>query len=247
MWSERQVRVNANLKTLTVEEIREQKKSMHLTAFAFAIDEVTQPPCSTKLCPKGLTAATPFEEQVKRDLRAAANGSKAADRARLDRTAAQTSCLQLVEGIVAQCNAILGRHREVEADRYLKDSVNRAMVAESLAVKEMAMAKYDLWLCGTEQAGHLLARGLRACWREMILRKERDVELCADAEEQAQMALDLCRGRGLLLESADEKDSFGEEPLLAAAANGERFASICPVCHDLIYASRHPFWIDSTK
>jgi hypothetical protein len=193
------VRIDANLKALTIEELLMQKKAMHLNAFSFLVDE------------------------VERDLRALAEGDKAAERTRRDRTASEVTCRLLAERITAQCRSVLKRHEEVPPEQYVEDDgVNRLLVSESLDVVDMAKSKWDLWVGGGEAAQWLLDRGLNSCRRQWQMLQERRLAGCGDGAERETLALALCRNKGLLRERVDEVDSFGEAPLLKAAADGDR-------------------------
>ena len=191
------VRINANLKTLTVEEICAQKKTAHLAAFDFLVDELT------------------------RDLADLAESAEAEARAAADPHAAVASRFQLADRIVEQCHGVMERHARLDAAEYLDDDAYRTLVTEALAAKDMGKDKFALWLHGAEPARWLLDRGLRASQREWNVLRERKLStLEGDAREA--LALALCRSKGLVLDALDERDSYGEVPLLTAAANGER-------------------------
>jgi hypothetical protein len=199
------VRINANLKTLTVEEICAQKKTAHLAAFDFLVDELA------------------------RDLGDLAEGAAAEARAAADPHAAAVSRFQLAGRIVAQCREVRERHAGLGAEEYLDDDAYRTLVAEALAAKEMGKDKFALWLHGTEPARWLLDRGLRACQREWNVLRERRLATL-EGEGLAALALELCRSKGLVRNGTGERDSYGEVPLLTAAANGERRDS-ARCCH----------------
>ena len=191
------VRINANLKTLTVEEIRAQKKTTHLAAFDFLVDELA------------------------RDLADLAESPEAEERSAADPHAAAASRFRLAERIVEQCHEVVRRHAGLDAAEYLDDDAYRTLVAEALAAKEMGKDKFSLWLRGAEPARWLLDRGLRACQREWNELRERRLSTL-EGDGRAALALELCRSKGLVRDALDERDSYGEVPLLTAAANGER-------------------------
>ncbi len=199
------VRINANLKTLTVEEICAQKKTTHLASFDFLVDELI------------------------RDLHEQAESAEARTRAAADPHADQVSRFQLVERIVAQCYDVRQRHAGLDAAQYLDDDAYRTLVTEALASKEMGKDKFALWLQGADPARFLLDHALRTCQRRRNMLRERQLATL-EGDERVALALELCRSKGLVQEAIGEQDSYGEVPLLTAAANGERRDPAAPSC-----------------
>jgi hypothetical protein len=114
------VRMNNNVKTMTVEQLLEQKKRMHISGFEFLLNEVK------------FELARVTEERV-------ARGKAAADQS------AGVGLLQwIVEGIVEECQATLQRHRDVAPLDYIDDEVFRRLVIEMLESKSHALSKVRL-------------------------------------------------------------------------------------------------------
>lgn len=192
------IRLNVNLKSRTCEELVAQKKQMHISSFEYLLDELAQELAELIISSEAL-------ERAKRDP--------------LTRVANQG---QLRSRIMEQCREVLRHHQAIPAKEYLDDSIYRSLVAESLEVKEMGKYKFDLWLRGPEPGLFVQRKGLRMCHREWNLIQELTLA-SLQGEERAALALDLCRSKGLLRHTIDERNGFGEAPLLTAAANGDRY------------------------
>jgi hypothetical protein len=93
--------------------------------------------------------------------------------------------------------------------------------AESLETKDMGHYKFLLWLQGKDSTHFLSSRNLKECHRQWNVLQQRKLALL-EGEEQAKLALELCRSKGLIRATIEECNNFGETPFLAAAATGER-------------------------
>ncbi len=208
-----QVRLNTNLKALSLQQLVEQKRRMHLASFAYLLDE------------------------LEKELQEQAQGSEARAREEMDQMAHDCRACDLCDSIMEQCRAILAAHESCTAEDYHNDDLYRSLVSESLDTKEMGKNKFRLWLYGREFAYYLRPKPLKGCNRQWNLLQETELANEADDEKVAELALALCRGNGLVMRSVDERSSYGETPLISAAADGERWAlpeSACPrhPCHD---------------
>ena len=114
------VRMNNNVKTMTVEQLLEQKKQMHISGFEFLLNEVK------------------FELiKVSEERRARGNAVLG--------TGGGVDLLQwIVEGIVEECQATLKRHRDVPPQDYIDDETFRRLVIEMLESKSHALSKVRL-------------------------------------------------------------------------------------------------------
>jgi hypothetical protein len=193
------VRVIPNLKASTVEEALGRKKSTHLSAFAFMLEETRQ------------------------DLRRIADRDKAEERLAADPTRNYEGA-HTVEGLLAkiveQCAARLEAHRGRAEGEYAKDEVFRGLVVEMLAVKTMAVAKLRWWLEDRSQMiRYLQDFSLRKGYRglQAYLRRGMPLGECSSRRDKA---LDLCKLRGLVQERVDEENVDGEARLVSAAADG---------------------------
>jgi hypothetical protein len=215
------VRINANGKALTVEELRTQKKDMHLAAFRHLLAENA------------------------RDLERIAEDDGAEDR--LARDPYRVLDLQLwlsaggrlewllpgmsdgtevtftVSGLLArigrQCEAVLGLHADMPPERYNDDEAFRHKVAEMLETRAAAVATLRGYIenPGAQMEG-LMRDTIATRHRAYLAFLERS--LPAEGEARAAAAGRLCRAMGAMQSSVDEADTEGFTPLMRAAADG---------------------------
>jgi hypothetical protein len=116
------VRMNNNVKTLTLEELLNQKKRMHLSSFGIVINE------------------------VKRDLESLAEENlKARKEKKKGTSGEQMKLVQFfVEGIVFECKNKFKRHEDKTAQDYQDDYQYQALVMEMLETKSSALSKKEL-------------------------------------------------------------------------------------------------------
>ena len=113
------VRVNINMKMETVEELVEKKKRMHVASARLLADEVREEI-------DGLAQAVETKNRWKKDH--------------------SCSLQQFAACINSNCNAIVLRHANTDAVRYVNDSTFRSLVTEILNMKMWAKEKFLLWL-----------------------------------------------------------------------------------------------------
>jgi ankyrin repeat protein len=197
------VRVNLNLKTETVEELLEKKKSMHVTAFEFRVNELRQ------------------------RLQDEANAGNAEARLKRAKTKSgnfwnkEHSVEGYVEAQVVKVEAVLKRHRARAAADYSDDVVYRNLAAESLEAASMAQSALRLWLRDELQPIHqieessllLLHRKFESFLRLRYMGAQ-------SGEERRAAAVELCKARNLMSSDANENDGNGEPVLVALAARG---------------------------
>ena len=148
------VRVNANVKARTIEELEEQKKIIHLSSFKCLIDEVehhlenliTQDQTRVKIQKETYNVSE--EEQ-------------------------QVMLHDFVESIVLECKARLYRHRRTNVEFYLDDSTFRTLVVQALEVKEMAISKFMYWLKGKQNIFQVKNCPMMFAHREWMMMEER--------------------------------------------------------------------------
>ena len=196
------VHVNINLKTETVDELKEKKKRLHLTS------------------------AGAVAEEVRYELEQWAASAEAAARLQRDPTRNQGgtfTAATLAAKIVEQCDAVLKRHRETGMEEYVDDGVFRGLVSEMLDTKAWAMEKKQLWMQDASQyISFLQGASLRNCHRlwESFLRQS--VTGAADSSaDGASAGLRLLKSRGLVKQGVQkEKNSDGEPVMVQAGADG---------------------------
>jgi len=197
------VRVNLNLKTETVEELLEKKKSMHVTGFEFRVNELRQ----------------------KLQAEAEAGGAEARLKRDKDRQGRHWQKVHSVGGYidaqVKKVEVVLARHRARAAADYSDDAVYRSLVSESLEAARMAESALLWWLRDEKRGIHLIEDfSLLLCHRsfESFLRLQHSCAAGDDGRRAA--AVDLCRARNLLRVDANERDDNGDTRLIALAAGG---------------------------
>lgn len=208
------VRVNANLKARSLTELEEAKKTMHVAAFRYLMGELD----------KELGELAGGEEAQERKKADASSGLFGGTDFEGKRMISRGGTVEaLCEGIMEDCRAILTKHEGLPAADFLDDGVYRYLVAEALETKDMGKIKFLLWLHGTEMAGRINAfKHLKACHREWNLMQQRRLAKLEEGEVRAAAALGLCRSTGLVRREIEERNNFGETPLMRAAADGER-------------------------
>jgi ankyrin repeat protein len=196
------VRENLNLKTETVEELLEKKKSMHVTAFEFRVNELRQ------------------------QLQDEAKAGNAEARLKKDEVYKQIwkkehSVAGYVEAQVVKVEAVLKKHRARAAADYSDDVVYRNLAAESLEAASMAQSALRLWLRDeTQNIFFIEDYSLLQLHRrfESFLRLQ---YTGAEAgEERRAAAVELCKARNVMSSDANDKDENGEPLLVALAARG---------------------------
>jgi hypothetical protein len=195
------VRVNANLRSETVDQLLEKKKGMHMTSAQLMADEV-------KAELEVLAESISSLERKSRD-------------ASLMNDPAALSTFS--NWINAQCEAIVQLHKSIDSARYADDNTFRGLVAEILNMKSWAKETWQLWLRDESQKIFFLKSfSLLECHRLWLghLRKR----ICASApgsEERRVACLELLQSKGLLKAAArGERNAAGEDLIVAAGAEG---------------------------
>ena len=207
------VRVNANLKARSPTELEEAKKTMHVASFRYLMGELDKELGE-------LAAGEEAQERKKADTYTGGFSVTDFEGNEIER---EGTVEALCEGIMEDCRAILTKHEGLPAADFLDDGVYRYLVAEALETKDMGKIKFLLWLHGTEEAGMInVSKHLKACHREWNLMQQRRLAELEGGEVRSTAALGLCRSMGLVRREIEERNNFGETPLMRAAADGER-------------------------
>jgi hypothetical protein len=122
------VRVNANLKTATVQELEGQKRAMHLASFDYLLDELQRD--IEKACEENGTEKRLVEEE---------------------NNWLDFSVRYLQTSIVEQCREVYLRHAEASNNQYLVDEIYRSFVIEMIECKVHTFSKLHLWLDDAKQ------------------------------------------------------------------------------------------------
>ncbi len=193
------LRVNANTKTPTCQELLGQKKRMHLTSFQYLLDS------------------------LEKDLKERVGAPNAEERKRCDFSYFDFERAQsgLVTTIMEKGRIFHDAHKAVCAAMYSDEGIYRNIVAESLEVITMGQKTFQLWLDGIRTVWEINRSSLLDCHRLWTAEQRTRLKLCPEKDRE-KLALDLCHSMGLFRTSVDEQSLFGETPLLSAAANGAR-------------------------
>jgi len=196
------VRVNANLRSETVEQLLEKKKGMHMTSARLLADE------------------------VKAELERLAVSVESLERKNKDAfffVLGQDPMNVFSAKINSQCDAILKRHQSMVAADYANDNKFRSIVSEILNMKSWAIEKWQLWLNDkSKNITQVSETSLTGCHRMWLsLMRKRIREAAAGSDERRRSCLELLQSKGLVKAAAHgELNAEGEDLIVAAGAEG---------------------------
>ena len=193
------VRVNANLRTETVEELVEKKKRMHMTSAQLLADE------------------------VKGELERQAASTESLERKKKDASANENALQDFCSKINAHCEAIVERHRSTGAADYVNDSTFRGLVSDILNMKSWAQEMWQLWLKDESRYIQLVeGYSLSACHRMWLSHVRKRIREAAPGSDERRLAcLQLLQSKGLAKAAAHgELNADGEDLIVAAGADG---------------------------
>jgi hypothetical protein len=188
------VKVNLNLKTETVEELKEKKKRLHLVS------------------------ARAMVEEVRYELGEWAKSTEAKERGTRDISCTIGCIGDFVQQIVWQCENVVKRHQSAGLQDYVDDGAFRALVGEVLDARAWAIEKKELWMQDSSQVlGFCLGLSLRAghrLWQSFLLQK-------IGLTKQASAGLEFLKSRGLVKRGVQgELNEDGEDLLMQAGGDG---------------------------
>ncbi len=192
-----------NLKSSTIEEAVAKKKTMHVGAFRFLLDELAT------------------------SLRRMAQEEGAEARHAADPTKEYANVEVLLRGIERQCGEVLARHTRLPPEQFVQDETFRALATEMLETRSMATAKLRWWLEDMAvYIGILVNQSLLFAQRGYVAFIERRMAAASDEEERRSAALAVCKLRGLVKVRVDEVDADNEPRLVRAAGDGAGAADL---------------------
>ena len=192
------VRVRANAKSATVDELERKKKTLHMASFKYLVAEIEH---------QLITLAQDHgaEERLARDPSRSESHSVAG----------------FVQRIVQQCRAVYSRHESATALDFNNDHKFRSLVLEMVTVKDMAIAKLSEWL--ENQASSPIRfrfnAELRTVHRRYVAFLQR--QLLKAGAQTVDISLKLLKTLGWVIDSVVEENELGENRLMAAAAEGK--------------------------
>jgi uncharacterized protein len=201
------VRMNNNVKTQTVEELRQLKKSLHLNAFKYILNEIESDLSA-------LTQARFVNSRAEADLSIAK-----AEVSALGPESNTSAISMLKDRILQDCKKRYRKHVEKNPDEFIQDETYRGLVRDMMETKAMAISKLRLWLEDPAQLWYeVLEMPLRTAHRTLIGFLEGGI---ADAgEETTQASYELCKMKNLITVSIDELNDLDEPIIIQASAEG---------------------------
>ena len=195
------VRMNMNVKTMTVEELLRQKKTMHLSSFSFIINEM-----SRKLDEEALHSR--ILERMKRDREIEAGQRMA-------------KLKEFKLKIVQQCKEVFDKQDKRGSECYVDPTIFRSLVMEMLDCNTFAMSKVCFYLEDpSARLLFLMQATLRSAHRRYVSYLEMH---CNDS---AEAAWTVCRVKGLLTAEwpreptgSNDLEMVEDEPRIVSAAS----------------------------
>jgi hypothetical protein len=193
------VRINANQKTLTVQQIEETKKRMHLDAFEHLSIELKRDVLERKAEFDSKYLNDPLEK-----------GQRHA-----------YAFKDFTDKIFTECQKLLDKHKATPISTYLEDEGYRNLVIEMLEMKRYARSKFELFVSDASQLFYVVHdMSNREAHRQRLAQFKRKFLLLEDKKSKADAALELCKMKGLLVDSALELNFSGEHKIMEAAFDG---------------------------
>ena len=194
------LRINANLKARTCEDLLAQKKTTHITSFRSLVDDLSRQ--LPHIAEEGDAMARLAADAIRNY-----GGQKRTVQSLLDK-------------IMYQCRLVLRRHETYPSQDFADDSVHRKLVTEMLDVKLWAVSKLRLWLEDKSQSLYYVTdKSLRIAHRELVAFLKRLIP-ANSSEARRGPALVVCKARGLIEDSVSEANMEGEDRLTSASADG---------------------------
>ena len=208
------VRVIPNLKTNTIEEAVEKKKTIHMAAFSFVLEQLNQ-----DLTSKANTAIVQKRFSEGSNLKSTLPGSN---------RIVEFTVANLIEHIVDECKMTFRRHASLEPIKFVGDETYKSLVTEMLDAQTFAKSKFRLWL--EDKAlkimdimltpARVAHRDLISFMRRLSMRSKMGLTGSEKMGLNLEMAIELCKLRGLVRDGIYERNEIGEIPFFTAAADG---------------------------
>ena len=149
--------------------------------------------------------------------------------------------VKLADAIVREAEAWVERYREKEPSWFADEAQYSLSVRELSGLERMALGKFEYWLGGGSGGGNqsggdaLIAEPMEQVARkaesEMMQKLQKLQKLLREGPESddengypskaRDLALELCKKRGVVIHGAEEKNDMGEEPIVASWARGD--------------------------
>ena len=215
------MRINANLKAHTVEELLSRKRGMHLAAFTYSNAETARE--LERIAREGglkdrmstdVTCTMGLKEWL-------TNGGKEVN---LEGAVVEDGKVifttQAVLGKLRRdCESVLARHAAVPAEQFVGDHFFRTMTEEMLETGTAAISTLRWYLEDRRhQIQYIMWMSLSTGYMGYLGFLERTIPEAGEARVAG--AIRLCQALGVMESSPDELDAEGLTPLMRAAATG---------------------------
>ncbi len=195
------VRININLKTETVEQLRGKKRSMHVTAFKSVIDETKQW----------------LQSYAEEDGRATA-------RATTDQSYRNCNISEFISKAIEQLQEIKDADAKLPDEDYVSDLKYKALVSRMLDAQGWSKQKLMLWLDNPEASiVGVTYSPLKSAHRQWLsFLKQRQYSAAAvGSDKRKRAAVQILQCKSLMLTNDASSEKADGEPLMyAAAADG---------------------------
>lgn len=205
-------RVNANLKTETIEQLQGRKKNMHVTAFACVIEETRQ------------WMRAYAEESGRAQARAVTDdkyGCKNYADKHGDGSYGVWDYSWLVSKIMKQMQDMKDADAELPDTDYVNDLKYKALVTRMLLAQSWSKQKLLLWLENENTSIRIVGEyTLKSAHRQWLSYLKRHQHAVADmgSSERAAAAVKILQCKGLMVSDNATQEEVDGEPLIYAAA-----------------------------
>jgi hypothetical protein len=218
------VRININLKTETVEQLRGKKKSMHVTAFKSVIDDTKQ------------WMQAHAEENGRARIRAATDAEYGISGRDISWFISET---------IKQMQKIKSADAKLSDDHYVNDLQYKALVTRMLSSQEWAKQKLWLWLENHETSIKVIGSwlSLKAAHQQWLsfLKQRQHSAADAGSHKRKTAAVKILQCKGLMVtDNASTEEADGEPLIYAAAADGWALDDLQVGMHATLQCGRFP-------
>ena len=203
------IRIIPNMKTQTVEEALQTKKSLHISAFAYQMDELH----------REITELMTSDEAESR-----LEESRNAGLARCDNMSDwdRVTTAWVVNNVMVVCRSVLSKHQKMDAEDFTDDSIYRAVSTEMISTRTYALSTIR---CALDYLSdwRVLGENLDLLYfhREYIGFLQKKINDSPPGSAVAQeMALKICQIKGLVEKDVEAVNHRNESKLAVAVFDG---------------------------
>ena len=214
------VRIIPNMKTQTVEEALQRKKSLHISAFAYQMDELH----------REITDLMTSDEAKEKLIESRALG---ADRQDVMEYWDAVTTSSIVNNVMVKCRAVLSKHQELDAVDYTDESIYRSLSVEMVSTRTCALStiryaleystdwrSFGLWNPVTDEFKDWEPDLLSYHRQYLGCLKRRINDSPAGSAVAKEMALKICQVKGLVDKDVEAVNHRNESKLAVAVYDG---------------------------